>query len=245
MQSCLSYPNFVTKSLWEAMQTLDDGTLIQMMCSHMEDLGLVFANSPTYVVVGCVVELARLVKADQDKIASGLRTDPYIHIDVPMTYSFIEKLKAQLRLNRAHLRYAHYGACQMYPTMPEALENQFPDIYQRVYRLEGPTPSIVDEILLRSLSASVPCRKTHRALRMSRLMDPLHGSMVARHMRPMLPPSSHIDSMRQSTADQHELPGLQIFRNHGQSGHQVQHYHDQGQSGHQVQHYHGRPAPAP
>ena len=81
MQTCKGYRNLLTKTIWDAMQTKDDGSLIHDITNNLEDFGLVYANEPTYVHIGCTVAAARSIKKGEE----------HIRFDIEAIYAFSSK----------------------------------------------------------------------------------------------------------------------------------------------------------
>jgi hypothetical protein len=154
-QSCPALHNLLTDALWAKIGSLDDLQLVEVIGGHMQNLGLVFANEPTYCSIGCSVALARMLKTDQKQ-----------HYDINRIYAFTEELKGFIRLDREKLRLPHYGLIQVYSNDPGSLKARWPEIYQRAFAEGDPVKSMIDQHLLDQLCDAVPCRTSHRALNM-------------------------------------------------------------------------------
>jgi hypothetical protein len=195
-QSCLGFHKLLTEDLWAQIQSCDDLSLVSALAVHMQNLGLVFANEPTYCSIGCTVAMARVLKAGE---AAGN------NYDINMIYSFTEALKRFIRVDRDRIRLPHYGQIITFPDDPAALKAQWPQIYKRAFGEGDPAKSIIDPIVLSRVCEAVPCRSTHRALNMTTkkfLQSALEGCAA-----------------RRSPAEP-ELPGLKIYNVHpAASGH--------------------------
>ena len=176
-QSCLNYHFIMPNWLWKTMLNPDtpEHVLIPEMKKHMQNIGLVFANEPTYVHIIAIMVLCRM----QCMIGNN-------NVDAFNCKNVMEKLKKAIRLERKKLLLPHYREIKLYPSNAEDFKNNFPLIFARAFNDDAPENQCcrecpLDLTHLGQLDAMLPARSNHSSLSM--LYQGLRNSVAMRRGR--------------------------------------------------------------
>ena len=176
-QSCLNYHLIMPYGLWKTMLNPDtpEHVLIPEMKKHMQNIGLVFANEPTYVHIIAIMVLCRM----QCMVGNN-------NVDAFNCKNVMDSLKKAIRLERKKVFLPHYREIKLYPSNPDDFKNNFPLIFARAFNDDAPENQCcrecpLDLTHLGQLDAMLPARSNHSSLSM--LYQGLRNSVAMRRGR--------------------------------------------------------------
>ena len=180
-QSCLNYHFIMPYGLWKTMLNPDtpEHVLIPEMKKHMQNIGLVFANEPTYVHIIAIMVLCRM----QCMVGNN-------NVDAFNCKNVMDSLKKAIRLERKKVMLPHYREIKLYPSNAEDFKNNFPLIFARAFNDDAPENQCcrecpLDLTHLGQLDAILPARSNHSSLSM--LYQGLRNSVAMRRGRLLQP----------------------------------------------------------
>ena len=176
-QSCLNYRLIMPYGLWKTMLNPDtpEHVLIPEMKKHMQNIGLVFANEPTYVHIIAIMVLCRM----QCMVGNN-------NVDAFNCKNVMDSLKKAIRLERKKVMLPHYREIKLYPSNPDDFKKTFPLIFARAFNDDAPENQCcrecpLDLTHLGQLDAMLPARSNHSSLSM--LYQGLRNSVAMRRGR--------------------------------------------------------------
>ncbi len=147
---------YLSKDLWDLMfdQTKTWDTVLDAICRRNEQMGLLWPNEHTALLIWCTFVLCRATPSNAHAF------------DPNLAYERKGQVMKAMAMHRSRTRTAATRSdCLRYPAFPHELRQQFPDVYASAFN--DNTPEIacqVDENLLFQLKARLPCRRTHTTL---------------------------------------------------------------------------------
>ena len=156
-QHCEHMEAFVRTGQWE---TLYDKSKwkehVPSMGDLMERMGLSNADESTFQSAVSIICMARMEAANKNHVCSKA------------AYEMLQMLKRIVRRSTKKVRLPHYDKIKVYPTTPEALKTENPEIYRLVYDDKAanllPCTCPLKQMHLQMLKKRLPMRSTHAGL---------------------------------------------------------------------------------